>query len=159
MKETLYKSGSALLLTPLFAYFGKLGLPLVLLFAVIVCDYLSGLGAAWSTRTLSSRIGILGIVKKVCYLLMVAVGVIIDLILQNGLSDVLPSLFGADSHPVALLVIVWLIVNECLSILENLSEIGIPLPGFLARIVTKLKHGLEEAADRAKEDGHDRADQ
>lgn len=155
MKETMTKMIPAMVLTPIFTYFGALGFPMILLFTVIVCDYVSGLTAAWTTKSLSSRVGILGIVKKVSYLLLVAVGVIIDLTLQSGLADVLPSLFGEDCHPVALLVIIWLVVNECLSILENLTEIGIPMPGFLSRIVAKLKKTLE--AD-AKEDA-DESDQ
>ena len=156
MKETMTKTVSALLLTPILAYFGALSFPTVILLAVIVCDYISGLTAAWTTRSLSSRTGILGIVKKVCYLLLVAVGVIIDLVLQSGLSQVMPSLFGDGCHPVALLVMVWLIINECLSILENLSRIGIPMPGFLSQIVTKLKTTMES---KAKEDFHERSDE
>ena len=156
MKETMTKTVSAMLLSPILAYFGALSFPTVLLLAVIICDYLSGLTAAWVTRSLSSRTGILGIVKKVCYLLLVAVGVIIDLVLQSGLAKVLPSLFGEGCHPVALLVMIWLIVNECLSILENLSEIGIPMPGFLSRIITKLKTTMESSA---KEDSNERSDQ
>lgn len=155
LKETITKTLPALLLSPICAYFGALGFPMILLLAVIVFDYISGLCAAWSSHSLSSRIGILGIVKKVCYLLLVAVGIVIDLVLQNGLADVFPSLFGEGCHPVALLVIIWLIVNECLSILENLSEIGIPMPLFLARIVSKLKRTLESTADSEKEDDHD----
>ena len=156
MKETMTKTVSALLLTPILAYFGALSFPTVILLAVIVCDYISGLTAAWTTRSLSSRTGILGIVKKVCYLLLVAVGVIIDLVLQSGLSQVMPSLFGDGCHPVALLVMVWLIINECLSILENLSRIVIPMPGFLSQIVTKLKTTMES---KAKEDFHERSDE
>ncbi|MBQ8382233.1 MAG: phage holin family protein [Clostridia bacterium] len=151
------KTIPALMLAPIFAYFGALGFPMILLLAVIICDYISGLTAAWTTRSLSSRVGILGIVKKVCYLLLVAVGVVIDLMLQSGLSDVLPSLFGDGCHPIALLVIVWLVVNECLSILENLTEIGIPMPGFLARIVAKLKKTLENGTEDTKEDLDDRS--
>lgn len=156
MKERMTKTVSAMLLSPILSYFGALGFPMILLLAVIICDYVSGLTAAWTARTLSSRVGILGIVKKVCYLLLVAVGVVIDLALQNGLYQVMPSLFGDGCHPVALLVIIWLIVNECLSILENLAEIGIPMPEFLSKIVTKLKTTMENTA---KEKQNDRSDQ
>ncbi len=159
MKETMTKTVTVMILTPILAYFGALGFPMILLLAVIVCDYLSGLTAAWATSSLSSRVGILGIVKKVCYLLLVAVGVIIDLVLQSGLDEVLPSLFGEGCHPVALLVIVWLVVNECLSILENLTEIGIPMPGFLSVIVAKLKKTLENRADDDKEDASNGSDE
>jgi hypothetical protein len=42
-----------------------------------------------------------------------------------------------------LLVIVWLTLNELISILENMKEIGVPLPGFLLKIVDKLKSQTE----------------
>lgn len=155
LKATMTKTIPAVLLSPIFAYFGALGFPMILLLAVIVCDYISGLTAAWCTQTLSSRVGIRGIIKKICYLLLVAVGVIIDLVLQNGLEEILPSIFGDGCHPIALLVIIWLVVNECLSILENLSEIGIPLPGFMTIFVTKLKQTLERTTEENAKEGKD----
>ncbi len=155
MKETITKGLPAVILTPLLVYFEALGFPLILLIAMIVCDYCSGLTAAWSSATLSSRTGILGIVKKVCYLLLVAVGIVIDLVLNAGLGEAIPTLFGQGCHPIALLVVIWLIVNECLSILENLSEMGIPMPGFLAKIVRKLKSTLEQGGRPGEEEPHE----
>ena len=38
-----------------------------------------------------------------------------------------------------LLVAVWLIINEMISILENLSKLGVPIPGFLKVLLKKLK--------------------
>ena len=42
----------------------------------------------------------------------------------------------------ASLVAVWLIINEIISILENIGDIGVPLPGFLTKIVQGLKSKL-----------------
>ena len=39
----------------------------------------------------------------------------------------------------AVLVAVWLIINELISVLENLSRIGVPIPNFLKKIINKLK--------------------
>ena len=33
--------------------------------------------------------------------------------------------------------------NECISILENISEIGVPLPAFLLKLIDKLKKTVE----------------
>ena len=38
-----------------------------------------------------------------------------------------------------MIVTVWLIINEMLSILENLGVLGVPIPGFLQSLVKKLK--------------------
>ena len=42
-----------------------------------------------------------------------------------------------------LLVTIWLLLNECISILENISEIGVPLPPFLVSLIQKLKKTTE----------------
>ena len=39
--------------------------------------------------------------------------------------------------------IVWLIINELISILENLGEIGVPLPEFLVNAVKSLKNKVD----------------
>ena len=39
----------------------------------------------------------------------------------------------------AILVAVWLIVNEAVSIIENLDEIGVPMPAFLGKIFQRVK--------------------
>jgi phage-related holin len=40
-------------------------------------------------------------------------------------------------------VTIWLILNECISILENISEIGVPIPAFLVTLIQKLKKTTE----------------
>ena len=43
----------------------------------------------------------------------------------------------------AMMISVWLIINELLSILENLGRLGIPLPDFLVRAVERLRDGVD----------------
>jgi toxin secretion/phage lysis holin len=141
MKETAIKTILTVALAALAAYFQQLVVPITVLIIMMIFDYVSGMASAWVTKELSSRIGAMGIVKKVCYLLVVAVGMVVDYIIQAvgtplGLELAGYSIFG-------LLVIVWLILNELISILENMKEIGVPLPGFLLKIVDKLKSQTE----------------
>ena len=141
MKETAIKTIITAALAALAAYFRLLLVPLTVLIIMMIFDYVSGMASAWVTKELSSRIGAMGIVKKVCYLLVVAVGMVVDYIIQAvgtplGLELAGYSIFG-------LLVIVWLILNELISILENMKEIGVPLPGFLLKMVDKLKSQTE----------------
>ena len=46
-----------------------------------------------------------------------------------------------------LLVTVWLIFNECISILENVAEIGAPMPPFLVKLIGKLKKTTEDKGE------------
>ena len=108
-----------------------------MLLAVMVLDYISGISAAWVNHQLSSRIGLIGIVKKVSYLLIVNVGMALDYLIF-----LLGQKFGVqinDSYFVGLLVIVWLIINECISILENADEMGLPVPEFIKKLLARLK--------------------
>ena len=41
------------------------------------------------------------------------------------------------------LVTIWFIINEIISILENLAKIGVPLPKFLMTVIQRLKNTTE----------------
>ena len=43
---------------------------------------------------------------------------------------------------------IWLVLNECISILENISEIGVPLPAFLLKIIEKLEKTVEDTGEK-----------
>ncbi|MEI3124242.1 MAG: phage holin family protein [Oscillospiraceae bacterium] len=44
-------------------------------------------------------------------------------------------------------MIVWLIINELLSILENVEAIGVPLPAFLRKLLGRLQVSTEAKTD------------
>lgn len=125
----------------LAAYFNVLLIPLCVMAVVMLLDYISGMTAAWATKVLNSRVGVLGIVKKIGYIALVAVGMVVDYLLTAALSSVGISL--PFNYCFGLMVTIWLIINELISILENLDRIGIPLPGFLVKIVNRLKDNVE----------------
>ena len=72
----------------LAAYFNVLAVPLVVLVAVMLIDYVTGMAAASYTKQLSSRVGVIGIVKKVCYLALVAVGMVVDYLISSALVSI-----------------------------------------------------------------------
>ena len=45
------------------------------------------------------------------------------------------------------MVIVWLIINELISILENVAAMGSPVPGFLQKLLGKLKNAVEKKTE------------
>ncbi len=139
----------AAVLAALGAYLRQLAAPLAVLIAVLVLDYISGISAAFVNRELDSRIGILGIIKKVGYLLIVAVGMVLDYLIQMLGGEFGLSMEG--TYFVGLIVIIWLIINECISILENTAATGAPVPPFVGELLNRLKRKTENVAG-AEED-------
>ena len=147
MKETITTGLVAVILAAGAAYLRQLLAPLIILGVVMLLDYISGMARAWITKQMSSRIGVIGIVKKVGYLFAVGVAIVVDFIIQYAAANA-----GLDFGGVyifGLLVTIWMILNECISILENLSEIGVPLPGFLMLLIKRLKKTAETKGESA----------
>lgn len=145
MKENISRGIIAAAAAGAAAYFRELALPVAVLFLVMAADYASGMVRAWANRALCSRTGVLGIVKKVSYLLAVQVAIVADWAVQTAAGRLGADFGGAFYF--GLLVTIWLILNECISILENISEIGVPLPSFLLALIQKLKKTTEGSGE------------
>lgn len=149
MNENVTKGVIALILAAGAAYLRELIVPVCVLILVMVADYVTGMAEAWVNKTMSSRVGIVGIIKKLAYLAAVAVAIVVDWIIQTAGAKAGLDLTGF--YAIGLLVTIWLILNECISILENISEIGVPLPDFLVKLVGKLKKTTEEKGEETAE--------
>lgn len=110
----------------LFIYLlGGWDISLQCLLLAIVFDYISGMIKAFQTKTLSSKIGFHGILKKVGILLIVMLGVLVDRVTGNT---------GA----VRTLVIYYFVANEGLSVIENLGQCGVPIPASIKKALKAL---------------------
>lgn len=141
MKEASIKFVFTGITAVISAYLGWIAVPLAILTLTMICDYATGIAAAWIKNSLSSRVGIVGIVKKVCYLATVGVGVTADWVISTAFSS------ETDMHLFGLLVTVWLVINELISILENLSKIGVPMPKFLTTLIEHLSSAVESKGE------------
>lgn len=133
---------------------GVLYIPVLLMVGCNVIDYITGLFASASREErISSARGLHGIIKKVCMWLLVVVGAIIDALLAYT-SGIL-----GWSNPfqflVACVVCVWIICNELISILENIEDIGVPMPAFLKKIVRYIKKKTESEVVITETEGND----
>lgn len=108
--------------------FGGWNIVLGVLATVIVCDYISGVLCAVKNKTLSSKAGRDGLLKKAVTLLVVVIAHQVDVALGN------------DEDIVRNITALFYISNELLSILENAGNIGIPLPEILTSVCEKLKN-------------------
>lgn len=132
----------------LAGWLGALAVPFGLLILANIVDYVTGLVAApYRNQQRNSYKGIKGIAKKVCMWLLVGVGVMVDVLLTyctDGLGwDVPVNLL------VGCIVAVWLLTNELISIIENISDIGVDIPPFLMPIVKWVKQKAETTASDA----------
>lgn len=138
----------------LMSWLGILAIPVFLLVGCNVADYLTGVVASkYRDEKLTSYKGIRGIVKKVCMWLLVAVGAVMDIMINYGIE-----IAGVDlvfPFVVATIVAVWLVVNEIISILENIIDIGVEIPPFLMPIAKRIMQKTEEKAEMMEGVGED----
>ena len=126
---------------------GILYVPVLLMVACNVIDYITGLLAAGSRQDggISSYRSMRGIIKKVTMWILVVVGAIVDQLLLYACE-----VMGYQIHLtflVACVVAIWIICNELISILENMVDIGIDLPKFLIPLVSNLKNSIDNMGD------------
>lgn len=115
--------------------FGGFDTALQTLCLFMVLDYLTGITAAHKNEDVSSSKCREGIKRKVAVLVIVAVGVAIDRVTTaNGM--------------IRNMVIFFYISMEGISILENTSRMGVPIPEILNKALVQLKEGNKKEKRR-----------
>ena len=103
------------------------------LIAFVVVDYITGVMCAVVDKKLSSEVGFKGIFKKILIFLLVGIANLLDVnIIGNG--SVLRTA-----------AIFFYLSNEGVSLLENATHLGLPVP-------EKLKNVLQQLHDRSEEE-------
>lgn len=109
-------------------FFGGWDMALKTLLLLMFLDYITGLICAGKDKTLSSSIGFKGLGKKILILIIVGVGVCIDNV--TGAHGIVRSM-----------VIFFYASMEGISILENATRAGVPVPEQLKEMLVQLKEG------------------
>ncbi|MBE6879108.1 MAG: phage holin family protein [Ruminococcaceae bacterium] len=132
--------------TAVNGFLGSLAIPFYILVGANVVDYITGIAAAvYRGERVNSEVGFHGIAKKVCMWLLVMIGFVLDYCLVE-MGHTMHIDVGMDCL-VSVAVVFWLLVNELISILENINDIGTPLPPFLMKLVEYVREKTEESAD------------
>lgn len=131
------------------SYLGILGPILLVLLLLMILDYITGMWASKYQGILSSKRGANGIIKKFIYVIIIIVGLLLDyviLITTKELGIVLPlrTFFG-------LLIAIWFVINEMLSILENAIKLESKLPKFLGSFLNKFSEFIEHTGEKEGE--------
>lgn len=131
----------------------KLGIlyPLMcMLLIAMVIDYITGMLASKREAMdhpgdpnygWSSKKGAKGIIKKIGYGCVITAAMILDYVIvmtaeQLGFSMPTTAMFG-------LLVVVWYLLNEMLSITENSGRMGADIPSWLCDYIAVLKNKID----------------
>ena len=125
------------------AAFGWLGWLVLAWVLCMVVDYISGSSAAMKAGQWSSAKARGGIWHKAGMIVVVVVSAVADKVLAIVLANI-PGL--PIDYTVLLLpmVLVWYILTELGSILENAAAMGSDVPPFLIRILASAKDKVEE---------------
>ncbi|MDQ0091681.1 toxin secretion/phage lysis holin [Paenibacillus anaericanus] len=107
-------------------FYGGWSAVLSALLVFVVVDFVSGVAAAGSAGELKSKVGMIGIARKVFIFAMVAVAHLVDGIL-------------GDAHMFRDAVAYFYIANELLSVIENGGKLGVPIPPGIIQAVEVLK--------------------
>ena len=114
------------LLTTVVYFLGGLDIALKTLLIFILLDYITGVCKSIVKKKVNSIVGIKGIIKKIGYLIIVALSVQLDII-------------TGGTGALRTLVIYFFVANEGISILENWGSIGLPLPKKIMETLEQLK--------------------
>lgn len=132
-------------LTPLWGWFGWV------VFAWIVSmiiDYLTGSAAALRAGEWSSKAARDGIWHKVGSIVAVIVAALLDVVIGHLLANVpgveLPFTYTVLLSP---LVVIWYILTEAGSIIENAGALGAPIPVWLTKMIAALESKVDEVGN------------
>lgn len=108
--------------------FGGWDIALNSLIVLMAVDYATGLMKGYIKKDLSSATSAKGLFKKIIIMLILIMAVALD------------RMIGAGEHMFRTLVCFFYISNECLSIIENATELGVPVPQQIQDALEQLKN-------------------
>lgn len=129
----IFDSVVAIIATFFTYLFGGWDVALSILITFMILDYITGVIWAYIQKNLNSEVGFKGLVKKCTILIVLIVGSMLDRLLNSG------------DWVFRTLVCYFYIANEGISLLENISKLGVPIPAKIKDALEQLnKEGTEE---------------
>ena len=143
-----FKAAVAALCAALTALWGWFGWVVVAWIGCMLIDYATGSAAALRAGEWSSKSARDGIWHKLGSVVAVIVAAILDVVIGHLLAN-LPGVELPFAYTVLLcpLVVIWYILTEAGSIIENAGALGAPVPGWLSKMIAALEQKVEEAGD------------
>ncbi|MED3804956.1 phage holin family protein [Lysinibacillus xylanilyticus] len=103
-----------------------LGMAVTVLIGFMAIDYITGIMSGIVNQNLNSRVGFNGIIRKIYYLMLVSSVYLLSLVIP-GIE------YAGDGAAIAFCVL------EFISITENGTKMGLPMPDFIRKILAIVK--------------------
>lgn len=143
-----FKAAVAAVCAALTALWGWFGWLVVAWIGCMVLDYATGSAAALRAGEWSSKTARDGIWHKLGSVVAVIVAAILDTVIGHLLDNV-PGMELPFTYTVLLcpLVVIWYILTEAGSIIENAGALGAPIPDWLTKMIASLGAKVDQAGD------------
>ena len=143
-----FKAALAALCAALTALWGWFGWVVVAWIGFMLIDYATGSAAALRAGEWSSKTARDGIWHKLGSVAAVIVAGILDVVIGHLLGNVpgveLPFTYTVLLSP---LVVVWYILTEAGSIIENAGALGAPIPAWLKKMIAALEQKVDDTGN------------
>jgi len=106
-------------------FLGGFDVMMITLLIFMLADYVTGIIKAVKEKKVSSKTGAQGILKKIVILILV------------GISNLLG--IAVEIEGLRYIIISFYLANEGISIIENASKIGVPIPQKIKDVLDQLK--------------------
>ena len=120
--EKVFNSTVAVVATFFTYLFGGWDAAIGILIVFMCLDYVTGVIVAYQNNLLDSEVGFKGLVKKFMILVILIVAVMLDRLMNTG------------TWVFRTLVCYFYIANEGISLLENVSNLGVKIPDKLVQL-------------------------
>ncbi|WP_297290014.1 phage holin family protein [uncultured Flavonifractor sp.] len=142
------KAAVAALCAALTALWGWFGWVVVAWIVCMIIDYATGSAAALRAGEWSSKSARDGIWHKLGSVVAVIVAAILDTVIGHLLGNV-PGVELPFTYTVLLcpLVVIWYILTEAGSIIENAGALGAPIPTWLTKMIETLESKVDQTGD------------
>ena len=144
-----FKAALTALCAALTALWGWFGWVVVAWIGFMLIDYATGSAAALRAGEWSSKTARDGIWHKLGSVVAVIVAAMLDTVIGHLLGNV-PGVELPFTYTVLLcpLVVIWYILTEAGSIIENAGALGAPIPAWLTKMVASLGSSVDQAGDK-----------
>lgn len=117
----------------------SIGFPIIILLICSSLDILTGFINGYINNEASSKISSKGILKKCCFYICILLGKHLDLLITEYATFLISDNYF---NLIGITMTTWFILNEMLSIMENLKKLNVPLPKFFTRILEHLQSSI-----------------
>ena len=142
MEDSFTKTGFPALIAIIAYLSGKFSNLFWILCILMIIDYATGFISSVITHKTSSKIGLMGILKKCMYVMIIVFGFIIDLVILNAAHQLNIGFIEEEMRYISVgtILILFYISNESLSIIENCERMNLKIPSFFKKIIFLIRN-------------------